>query len=431
MQTPMKLLKNFLKDRAQEYTHKKLGLDRVRAALEVLDHPEHTYPSVLIAGTNGKGSVATMLEAVLCQAGYAVGCYTSPHVERFTERIRVGAQEVSEEELEEALDFFAEKKLLQADGQMQTPSEEALTWFEKTTLLALEIFRRHQVPLALLEVGLGARLDATNIVDPTVSVITSIGKDHMEVLGDSLFDIAKEKMAVARSGRPLILGEMDPNVRNFLNKGSRILGAHPVVTKEPQGTSQDFSYGPLSKLSLAMTGQHQLQNAATVIETIVALKEAGFKIENQHVRAGLVQAKLPGRVEKYPGPPEIWCDGAHNENALAALITEVRAALFQKFKRPLTIVFASMREKDIKTLLKQLAVLKPHFIFTQVDSPRAIPAAELAHLANFLPEKLEHQVIENPQTALQTACKQTPPDGLIIVTGSLYLVGEVRASLER
>ncbi|MDX1387324.1 MAG: Mur ligase family protein, partial [bacterium] len=242
----MSLLPNFLKYGELEYTHKKLGTQRVTRVLREIGDPHLKYPAVLIGGTNGKGTVGRILESILLQAGYPVGLYTSPHVERFNERIRVGGAEESDQELESALQFFLDKGLLSEQGALRVPGEEeTLTWFEKTTVLAFEVFRRRKISLALLEVGLGARLDATNVVDPLVSVITSVSRDHTEVLGESLFEIAREKSAVMRPGRPLILGPMQRDVRTFLNKAARLAGAKPVTPEPGEGSVEDFHYGPL------------------------------------------------------------------------------------------------------------------------------------------------------------------------------------------
>ncbi|MCB1214652.1 MAG: hypothetical protein KDK66_04165, partial [Deltaproteobacteria bacterium] len=274
------MLQKFLQASSQEYSHKKLGLERIQEVLMRLDHPESVYPSVLIAGTNGKGSTLRLVESVCLEAGLLVGAYTSPHLESFTERIRVGGQEVSEAFLEEVLQELLAKNILNPAGEILNQSGERLTWFEKVTVLAFEVFKRKKISLALLEVGLGARLDATNVVDPLVSAITSIAKDHTEVLGDSLFEIAKEKLAVARKDRPLILGPMDLKVRVFLMESAKMLGAKPLMPKSVQGPASDFSYGPLEHLKLNTLGEYILKNAATALEILIALKQAGFDINN-------------------------------------------------------------------------------------------------------------------------------------------------------
>jgi len=418
----MNLLDKFLQAGELEYTHKRLGLERVRVVLERLDHPERAYPSVLIAGTNGKGSVARMLETVMVAAGYPVGLYASPHVKRFTERIRVGGNEIEEEVLEQVLGDFLEQGLLDSEGRILVAGQDHLTWFEKVTVLAFEVFRRQKVPLAILEVGLGARLDATNVVDPIVSIITAIGHDHREVLGDSLFEIAKEKIAVMRKGKPLILAPMDPEVRNFLSKASRMEGAKPVIPHMPKGNWRQFSYGPFENLELGLAGRHQMGNAVTAIEATVALKEKGFEIRNAHIHHGLREARLPGRMEVHPGEPTILLDGAHNEEALQVLVDFIR----QEYpKKPVTIILGMMQEKDPQRALQILAPLNANFVFTEAKTPRSIPLEQWEHLAGLMGEKIVYELSKDPQRAFELARDKTPPEGIIVLAGSIYMVGEV------
>lgn len=457
----MRLLNQFLKHGEKEYTHKRLGLDRVRAVLERLGHPEKSYPSVLIAGTNGKGSVSRMVESVMLAAGYPVGLFTSPHLERFTERIRVGGEEISEEFLEQILADLLKQGILDSEGGMEVPvvrgfspdpgpqdrtsrsgsglppkadpplAEKAVlltTWFEKTTVLAFEAFRRKQVPLAVLEVGLGARLDATNVVDPLVSAITSISFDHTEVLGNSLFEIAQEKIAVMRPGRPLVLGPMDENVRTFLSKAARMGQAKPVTPRMPEGTWRKFSYGPFENLKLAMPGRHQLGNAATAIEMVVALKETGFKIENTHIHRGLAEARLPGRLEIFPGEPTIILDGAHNEASMQALVGFIR----EEFpKKPVTLLLGMMKDKDVLRALEILQELRPCWIFTEVPSPRSVTMEEWGRWMDSPRKGLEGKLIKDPREGFQWAQKNSSSDGVLIVAGSFYLAGIIRPYLQR
>ncbi len=417
----MKWLQRFLEHGDQEYTHKKLGLERIREVLAVLNHPESHYPSVLIAGTNGKGSVATLVESVLLQAGYCVGLYRSPHVFRFTERIRVRGEEISTEEIEKCLVDWFQQGLLNEHGQVCIPSGGTLTWFEKVTVLALEIFRRREVALVILEVGLGGRLDATNALEPQVSAITSIGLDHTEVLGNSLFEIAREKLGVARAGRPLILGPMSLELRTFLQKASRMMGAHPVSPDLPQGTTEHFSYGPFVGLRLGLRGDFQLKNVATAIEVISALKEQGWSVDNRALREGLAQAQLPGRLDIVSGPPPRILSGAHNPQALEELIESLRKMGLPK--NPV-VILGMMGEKDTKAALQVLQRLAPkHWLFTRIDSSRSLPLEKWRALAQFF--GLSAEFFENSSAAMERARFLVGVDSYILVTGSLYLVGEL------
>jgi dihydrofolate synthase/folylpolyglutamate synthase len=421
----MRLLDQFLKDGEREYTHKRLGLERMRIVLERLGHPEKTYPSVLIAGTNGKGSVSRMVESVMLAAGYPVGLFTSPHLERFTERIRVGGEEVPEEFLEKILKDLAERNILAPDGSID-PEKDLLSWFEKGTVLAFEVFRRKEVPLAILEVGMGARLDATNVVDPLVSAITSVSFDHTEVLGNSLFEIAQEKIAVMRPGRPLVLGPMEENVRTFLSKAARMGQAKPVIPRMPEGTWRQFSYGPFENLSLSLAGRHQVGNAATAIEMLVALKETGFKIENSHIHRGLAEARIPGRLEIFSGKPTVLLDGAHNEASMQALVNFLREEFSDK---SVTVLLGMMKDKDVPRVLEILQALRPRWVFTQIPSPRAVTMKEWERWIRLPGKELEGKLIKDPQEAFVSAKRDCRSEGLLVVAGSFYLAGIIRPHL--
>ncbi len=422
----MKLLPIFLQNGEKEYTHKRLGLDRIGAVLQLLGHPERSFPAVLIGGTNGKGSVARMVESVLLQGGHNVGLYTSPHLEHFEERIRVAGQNVEAALCESILQGFVNAGVLTANGSMITPSGESLTWFEKTTVLAFEAFRRAKVSLAILEVGLGARLDATNVSDPMVSAITSIDLDHTEVLGNSLFDIAREKSAVMRPGRPLILGHMDQPVRTFLMKAARMAGAHPVTPKFPQGTSEAFSYGPFSDLQLGLLGRHQLGNAAVAIEILVALKEAGFKVSNQDLRQGLKTVQFPGRIELVSGNPEMIFDGSHNAAGWRALARVLREDFSE---RPITFVLGILAGKSGLEAVHCFQGLSKCLALTEVPSPRSMKVEAWERLAPSFIDWDQVEIFSDPMQAFAWAKEVTPPEGLVVVAGSLYLVGQLRSKL--
>lgn len=418
------MLSQFLKYGDKEYTHKKLGTERVTEVLAEIGNPHLAYPSVLIAGTNGKGTVGRLLEAILLRAGFPVGLYSSPHLERFNERIRVGGREVSDEECDSALNFFREKQLLSEEGSLIVPSgKNALTWFEKTTVLAFEIFRRRRIPLAILEVGLGARLDATNVASPLVSVITSVSRDHTEVLGESLFEIAREKLAVMRPGRPLILAPMATEVRTFLNKAARLGGAKPINPEEPEGDFNDFHYGPLEHLRVPLRGRHHLKNVATALETIVALKEAGFKIDNNHVREGLAAVENPGRLEWIAGEPPILLDVAHNPEAWEGL----RDYLQENYARSNLILLAGMmRDKPGQEFLNLFSSLKSKILLTEFDSPRTAQRSHWENWRKQAEKRVDYEYFSDPRVALARAKELAESKGLIVVTGSFYLVGEIR-----
>jgi dihydrofolate synthase / folylpolyglutamate synthase len=418
------LLKNFLKHSSTEYRQMKLGLGRVQEALEQFRHPEREYASILIAGTNGKGSVARIVESVLRCAGHRVGLYTSPHLESFFERIRIGGEEVKEEEVVEVLEDWKSLRFLSEDGRLCTSSEVTLTWFEHVTVLAFEIFKRKEVSLAILEVGLGGRLDATNVVDPLVSAITSVSLDHTEVLGNSVFEIAREKAEVMRAGRPMVLGFMSEELRTFLMKATRMRGAQPLMPSLPQGTTENFSCRNHQNLGLGLKGEHQLKNAAVAIEILGQLKEHGFPFSEGELREGLARVSNPGRMEYLKSKPPLILDGAHNIEALEALAAYLKKNFLEK---PLTIVLGMMKDKDFAGALKILAPLRPRFIFTQLDSERSLKISDWKEICEGQGILGEFQ--SDPLEALRIAQEQTPKEGVIVVTGSLYLVGALRGSV--
>lgn len=418
------MLQKFLQASSQEFIHQKLGLERIREILKALHHPEQSYSSVLVAGTNGKGSTICLVEAVLVEAGYGVGAYSSPHLQRFTERIRVGGKEVEEEFLDLVLQGLLKQGLLKESGEIFTQSGDRLTWFEKATVLAFEVFKRKNVPLALLEVGLGARLDATNVVEPLVSAVTSISRDHVQVLGDSLFEIAKEKLAVARPGRPFVLGPMDLNVRVFLMESARMLAAKPVMPKLAEGTLKSFSYGPFQNLKLKMQGDYILKNAVTALEILIALKGQGFKISNEAVHQGFAKAFLPGRMELIKGEPSILLEAAHNEEGLKELLAYLKK---QGSLEDKTLVLGFSQKKELKELLGLFKNWPGFLILTEFDSPRSASLDELKKWAAF--HQLKAEVFSDSKEALNRAKDVTPKKGLVVVSGSLYWVGEVRGFL--
>lgn len=398
----------------------KLGLARVRSALAALGDPQNAYPSVLIAGTNGKGSVARIVESVLLAAGHPVGLYTSPHLRRLTERIRIGGREADPEFLEAVLREWAEAGLLTEAGEFVS-AEGELTWFEKITVLAFAAFRRAAVPLAVLEVGLGGRLDATNTVEPLASAIVSIGEDHTQILGRSPFDIAREKAGVMRPGKPLVLGEMPKEVAAFLQQAAGMAGARPVLARRVPGTPENFSYGPYGGMTLGLAGRHQMRNLEVALELLEILAARGFPVDEAALRRGLEEVRHPGRLEIIGDPPAILFDGAHNPQAFASL------AAYLKEKAPrngLTIVLGMMADKDRLQAWNLLKDLKANWIFTEVPNPRSVKRADWEAWAKSL--GLTAACFEEPRAALEAARRATKPGGLIVVTGSLYLVGALR-----
>jgi len=399
-----------------------LRLDRMTQALSLFEHPEKKFPSFHIAGTNGKGSTAAMLQRILSLAGYRAALYTSPHLVSFTERIRVGDQEISRDEV-----VALAEEITARTASIDVP----LTFFEFTTVLAFIYFARQQVEVAVVEVGLGGRLDATNLVEPIISVITTISRDHEAYLGYDLLSIAREKGGIIKPGVPVVCGALSVEVRELLKKlaegqGSQsyFLGSDFSFSLKNQGL---FDYTGtkhiFSDLSLALRGRHQRANAAVALSAL-ELADAIFPVGETAIREGLGSVKWPGRFEVVCESPTVILDGAHNGEGVKALVEAI-----EEFRqgRNVKLLFASMEDKDWRLMLDTLATVADEMVLTRVDMERSAAPRELAgHLA----QKVPCQVIEDSRTALRTLFSAARPDEIIIVAGSLYLLGEIQPALQ-
>jgi dihydrofolate synthase / folylpolyglutamate synthase len=399
-----------------------LRLDRMTQALSLFDHPEKKFPSFHIAGTNGKGSAAAMLHRILSLAGYRTALYTSPHLVSFTERIRVGDQEISHGEV---------VALAEEITARMASSHVPLTFFEFITVLAFVYFARQRVEVAVVEVGLGGRLDATNLVDPIVSVITTISRDHEAYLGHDLLSIAREKGGIIKPGVPVVCGALSAEVKDLLKKiaderGSRsyFLGSELSFSLKNQGR---FDYtgikNILPELSLALRGRHQRANAAVALGALELAGE-GFPVSEMAIREGLKSVSWPGRFEVICESPTVILDGAHNGEGVKALVEAIEE--FRQGKN-VKLLFASMEDKDWRLMLDELVTVADEMVLTRVDMERSAAPHELAgHLA----QKVPYQVIEDSRTALRTLFAAARPNEIIVVAGSLYLLGEIRPTLE-
>jgi dihydrofolate synthase/folylpolyglutamate synthase len=389
----------------------KLGLAPMEDALARLGHPEKRLGVVVhVAGTNGKGSTCAFVESALRAAGHKTGLFTSPHLVRFTERIRVGGMEVDGEAL--ARRYHAHREIL-----------EALTFFERATLLALLSFADEGTDVVVLEVGLGGRLDATNAVDAEVAVVTGVAMDHMDVLGPDLQSIAREKAGIFKPRREAVLGACgEPTGRPMLFDLAREAGVRDVTLAA--------SVAPLS-WQLGLRGAHQAKNAACALAALDALERATagrLRVSLEARRRGLAQARWPGRLEEIAADPRIWLDAAHNPQGAQALAAAVRA------ERPLRLVaiVGASADKDVAGVLEPIVGLADVVIATQSPSERAMPAIELGAIAATQSAPPGRVLIVEPdlRRALGTAGAAAHRDGdLVVVYGSLFLVGAVRALL--
>lgn len=390
----------------------KLGLENTETLLTALGNPERTFPSVQIAGTNGKGSTAAMLDAICRAAGIRTGLFTSPHLISITERIRVDGRQISEEDFARCTSVVAgTARGLVSEGKLQTLP----TFFEHITAIALVAFREAKIDLAILETGLGGRLDSTTAAGATIVAITPIAMDHEEYLGHTLAEIAAEKAAIIRPGVRAIVAEQAAEARNVILNRSDEVGVRPrFVTAR-------------TDLKVGLRGRHQKLNAATAVALAEALSDAGFAVSDEAITRGLETAKHAGRLELWARQPPILFDGAHNPAAARAL----REYLDEVVKEPVTMIFGAMRDKRLDEMAAILFPAADELVLTEMENPRAANIKELlaAVPANFPDNNLS--AADSVSEAISLAKKLTPPGGLICVTGSLYLVGAVQEKLLR
>jgi dihydrofolate synthase/folylpolyglutamate synthase len=411
----------------------KLGLDNIRALLGELDHPERSVPSVLVAGTNGKGSVAAMLHALLGAAGFRAGLFTSPHLVRPTERIRVGAEEISAA----ALDALLARIKTTIDVALARGTLEAHpSFFEVVTAAALEAFHAATLDVAVLEVGLGGRLDATNAVEAELSVIVSVDFDHVRTLGPGIAAIAAEKAGIVKAGRPLVSGVVRQRAVEVIARVCRERGARWIdarIEVELTGTS-DGTVDLRSRrrsyegIELALAGRHQLDNARIAIAAFEQLAPLlGFEPEPACVRHALRTVRWPGRLQwlrRAGDGPDLLLDGAHNPAGVRALVAYLR-----DLARPAPVaVFGAMRDKQLGPMLDALAPHVHAIVLTRPDVERALEPEDLAHEIGRRCAQVE--LIRQPSLALARADALAGAERFVLVTGSLYLVGEVLAGLE-
>ncbi|MGE0638813.1 MAG: folylpolyglutamate synthase/dihydrofolate synthase family protein [Thermoanaerobaculia bacterium] len=407
----------------------RLGLENLAGLLDEIGRPDEGMPAVLVAGTNGKGSTATLVAAIAGAAGYRVGLYTSPHLEEVEERIRVDFARIAPDRLADHLE-----EVLAAAARRDAPPP---TYFEAVTVAAFLEFRRAGVDLAVLEVGMGGRLDATNIVAPVLSVISSVALDHREFLGDTLDAIAREKAGIMRPDVPVVLSPQVPEAERALVEEATRIGA-ALVPVGPRlrklelrsqglaGIELDLSTdGRTYTLTCPLAGEHQAANVATALVAAEELARLGWdQIDEAAISEGIAQARWPGRLEPVAlpdGQGTVLLDAAHNPTGCEALARFV-ASLGRSYR----LLFGALADKEIEGMLPLLAAGADAVVLTRPPSPRAAEPADLARLvAPGLPVRIETEV----ERALDLALDGYPE--LLVVCGSIFLVGEVRASLRR
>lgn len=398
----------------------KFGLNSTTNILERLENPHRRLRCIHIAGTNGKGSTAAMVASMLQQHGLKVGLYTSPHLVRFTERFRVNGKEVP---VERVLDIF--QRIRAVLNGRQPP-----TFFEVVTAMAFLYFAEEQVDWAVIEVGMGGRLDATNVIRPEVCVITNIAMDHQEYLGNTLAAIAREKAGIIKDGIPLVTGAAQPVVKGIL-KATCYQHDAPLYLYKSDFNIRRHSNGTfhyrgfrteLSNLRVSLKGAHQVVNAAVALAALEVLeKNRSLDFHPEAVRRGLLRVSWPARLEVLQEKPLIVLDGAHNPQGAEIL----RDALKHAFSyNRLHLVLGIMEDKDIRGILRRLLPLAESVIFTQPRYVRAAKAETLKRLAR--PYIQKQYVIPDAAAAIEQARLLATPEDLICITGSLYFAGEVK-----
>lgn len=403
--------------RQQRYT----GLDRQRDLLAQLGQPQAAYPIVHVTGTKGKGSVGAMSAAMLQAAGYRVGLYASPHLQDFRERFKINKTLITENALVELV--ASVKPILdQAAG---------MTWFEIVTALVFEYFRRAQVDIAVIEVGVGGRLDATNVVTPKVSVITSLSFDHMNLLGYTLPEIAREKAGIIKPGVPVVSAPQPAEALQVIETTAAAQGSSLILVGRDWQYSADGgdlrwehfraapAHAPLQAYQTALIGQHQVINSTVALAAMHTLRAQGFAIADEALHKGLRCVNWCGRLEIVQSDPIVVLDAAHNGDSAQWLARTLK----ERFPAPLTLVFAAKADKDIDGMLAALLPMTDHLLVTQALDSRAESPQVIVEKARVQGYSRAIDVFPTVQEALAVA---TLKASTVCVTGSVYLVGEAR-----
>jgi dihydrofolate synthase / folylpolyglutamate synthase len=420
----------------------KFDLAHMRILLGALDNPERRFPGVLIAGTNGKGSTAATLASILRASGLRTALYTSPHLARINERIQIGGEQgfrrISDDDfalVHDLVDRTAERLV----GEGELPWHPS--FFEMLTAMAFEYFARRKVDIAVLEVGMGGRLDATNVIEPRVSVITDISLDHQKFLGNTVAEIAGEKAGIIRPAGVVVTLPQQPQAndvigRSIVDLGARAVSAVPYVPPVSPGSAEYTVAGQLGMVSryplqvmgeeilveTPLVGRHQLRNIALAIAAAQELGQQGFPVTADSIERGIRETHWPGRFQVLPAAgigPEYVFDVAHNPAGAWALRSTLSGAYAD---RPLTFVFGAMRDKAIGEMAEILFPLADRVIATHADNPRSATPGEIREAASRTSTLVEEA--ENVAAAIQMAKSPVQPGTAVVITGSIYIVGE-------
>lgn len=409
----------------------KLGLSNIKELCAILDNPQDKIKTIHIGGTNGKGSTAAIISTILQKAGYKTGLYTSPHLTDFTERIRINNIPISTERT---------SALISQIKESIRDKEIAPTFFEFTTALALQYFAGECVDIAIMEVGMGGRLDATNIIVPLISVITNIEYDHTEYLGKSLVEIAGEKCGIIKQGVPLVSSERRPGIFSVIEEIAKGAGSQSYLygrdfVSEPVEISRNhskfFYSGRIYKrlyLETALLGRHQMFNMGTALYAAELLTEMGFDLTEQDLRAGVRDVSWPGRLETWEGHPMFLLDGAHNHAASVVLREFIEDVVkSDRHINKIVLIFGALRDKDVSSMLQELIPCAADIILTKPDTDRGLPVDELQEVVE--KSGRNFYAVRTLSDAMSVARNITSASDIILITGSLYLVGEARTLL--
>ena len=409
----------------------KFDLENITVLAERLGRPERAYPSAHIAGTNGKGSTAAFLESILRRAGFKTGLNTSPHLEKINERIRVNGEEISDDAFAETFTRIqALNEELLAAGRLRAHP----TYFECVTAMAFEYFARERVDFGVFEVGLGGRLDATNILTPVISIITRVDFDHENFLGHSLAEIATEKAGILKERVPLILAEQRTEALDVIRRRSSELSCPVIETGSAFSIEREWMVSGCSRavvtenatgwsmeIAPRLPGKFQIQNGLNAMAAARCLENRGYRISDDAIAQGIAEAVWPGRLEKLQSEPDVYLDGAHNPSGARELATFLEQNLAG---RKIWLVFGALRDKAVDEIA---GVLFPHaaeVMFTQPRTARAISVSQLAEITSH--HAAHFTVIPEPEGALEYALERAAPHDAVVVAGSLYLVGQLR-----
>lgn len=415
------------------------GLGRVKRLLAALDDPHLAYPTVHVTGTNGKGSVSKMLACILQEAGYRTGLYVSPHIERFNERISIDGVDISDRDLEDAV--LKVKPLV--DGMARKGKKQQCTYFEATTAVAFWHFRKAKVDVAVIEVGLGGRLDATNVIDPLVSIITNVSLEHTDVLGKTIEKVAYEKAGIIKNGRPAITGAWERKAVDliwatakrkkapFYMMQREVRRRSNAVTLEGQTFSLYTDRESYMRLFTPMLGDFQQENAAVAVLAAEVLGESGLRISAEQIRKGIAKAKVPCRMELVGHKPGILLDSAHNPDAARRAAAYVARLKGEAGFDRVHLLFGILADKDLEKVLVPMLEAADTLTFTQPTTGRALTVEKAQKEVTALAGTKGLSFISRPENALRATLKLAGKKDLVWVTGSMYLVGEMRGELRK